>query len=140
MKKYGYALIGVAFVILGIIGAILPVMPAIPFFLAAVYYFSKSSKRFRTWFMSTTLYRKYLQGFVKDRSISLKAKIFILIYATSASTAVFIFAGNVYVKISAAVIMAAMYGYILLGVKTSPPKNALNSTAKKPSKNSCMQE
>jgi len=119
MKKYGYILAGIVFTILGIVGVFLPIMPAIPFFLAAVYYFSKASKRFRAWFMSTELYRRYFQNFIKNRAMPVKAKIIILVYLAIAVAAVFIFSTNIYAKISAAAIAAVMYYYFLFAIKNA---------------------
>jgi uncharacterized membrane protein YbaN (DUF454 family) len=40
---------GLLFLLLGIIGLLLPIIPQIPFFLAAIFCFMRCSTRFRTW-------------------------------------------------------------------------------------------
>ena len=40
---------GIFFLLLGIIGLLLPVMPQIPFFMAAILCFMRCSKRFNGW-------------------------------------------------------------------------------------------
>ena len=52
---------------LGVIGIILPILPTVPFFMATVFCFAKSSKRLHGWFIGTNLYKKHLDSFVKER-------------------------------------------------------------------------
>ena len=49
---------------LGVIGIILPILPTVPFFMATVFCFAKSSKRLHGWFIGTHLYKKHLARFV----------------------------------------------------------------------------
>ncbi len=44
-----WLLAGIFFVLLGVIGLLLPVMPQIPFFLAAILCFMRYSNRFNSW-------------------------------------------------------------------------------------------
>lgn len=59
---------------LGAVGAVLPILPTVPFLLAAVFCFARSSERLHTWFVGTKLYRNNLEGFVKNRSMTKKVK------------------------------------------------------------------
>ena len=45
---------------LGVIGIILPILPTVPFFMATVFCFAKSSKRLHGWFIGPNLYKKHL--------------------------------------------------------------------------------
>jgi uncharacterized membrane protein YbaN (DUF454 family) len=66
---------------LGVLGLILPVLPTTPLLLLASYCFVKGSERFEIWFKGTTLYKRHLETFVKERSMTLKQKLTILLFA-----------------------------------------------------------
>lgn len=82
MKKWLYITIGCINVVLGIIGVILPLLPAFPFLLLATYCFSKSSKRLHQWFLSTSLYKKNLESYVAGQGMTWPTKIRIMITIT----------------------------------------------------------
>lgn len=74
IKKYIYITVGLISVVLGAIGVVFPILPTTPFLLLASYCFAKGSDRFNTWFIGTKLYKKHLESFVKERSMTLKEK------------------------------------------------------------------
>lgn len=63
---------------LGTIGIILPILPTVPFYMATVFCFAKSSKRLHDWFVGSRLYQKHLAAFVQKRSMTLQSKLTIL--------------------------------------------------------------
>ena len=63
MKKL-YVVLGFVFLIIGLIGLLLPVMPTIPFLIISSAYFSKGSDRFRVWLEERWFY-KYIKKFAK---------------------------------------------------------------------------
>lgn len=74
MKKIILLTFGHFFLVLGILGAFLPVLPTTPFLLLAAYFYSKSSDKIHNWLMN----HKYLGPSLKDWHergvIGLKAK------------------------------------------------------------------
>lgn len=73
---------GFIFFALGAIGVALPILPTTPFILLAAFCFARSSERVNTWFKSTKLYKQVLEGFVTKRTMTIKAKLSILIPVT----------------------------------------------------------
>lgn len=82
IKRGLLIVIGCIGVILGSIGAILPVLPTVPFLLLATICLTKSSKRLHGWFVSTKLYKSNLETFVKGKGMTWKTKIKIMILVT----------------------------------------------------------
>ena len=72
--KYIWILLGFISLFLGTIGIVLPILPTVPFYIATVYCFAKSSETLHNWFMHTKLYKKHLNSFVKNRSMTLMTK------------------------------------------------------------------
>jgi len=80
--KYLYIALGMFFLGMGGVGMIMPFVPTTPFVLLAAVCFGKSSNRLHNWFISTRLYRNNIEGFVKERAMTLKAKLSLLISIT----------------------------------------------------------
>lgn len=74
MKKIFWILSGFICLILGTIGIVLPILPTVPFYMVTLFCFTKSSKRLHAWFLSTNLYKKHLDTFVKNRQMSPQTK------------------------------------------------------------------
>jgi len=83
MIKAIYIILGLLFLSIGAIGVILPMVPTTPFVVLAAVCFAKSSQRLHTWFISTELYRKTIDGFVKNREMTIKAKVILLASITT---------------------------------------------------------
>ena len=67
---------------IGAVGVALPVLPTTPFLLLASFCLAKGSDRFHRWFTGTKLYKRHLESFVKNRSMTLKTKFSLLIPAS----------------------------------------------------------
>lgn len=120
MKKIVNALcVILAFVCLGIgcIGIVLPFLPTTPFLLLALVLFAKGSGRFHRWFLSTSLYKKYLEDFVVTRSMTRAVKIRVMTVVTILLAIGFCFS-PVPAKVVIAVVWVFHCVYFLFGVGT----------------------
>lgn len=62
MRRVRLLFFGILFLILGLIGLALPVIPQVPFLVVSVLCFSACSKRFKHWLHGTWVYRKYIHS------------------------------------------------------------------------------
>ncbi|MDD7738633.1 MAG: YbaN family protein [Fusicatenibacter sp.] len=76
--RWIWMLIGFLCLALGTIGIVLPILPTVPFYMATLFCFAKSSKRLHDWFLGTSLYRNHLDDFVKQRAMTMKTKLRII--------------------------------------------------------------
>ena len=74
LKKIILLITGFLFTALGIIGAVLPIMPSIPFFIIAAVCFSKSSVRFHNMLLNNKLIGPHVKNYHENNGIPLQAK------------------------------------------------------------------
>lgn len=77
--KIIWLVLGIISLVLGTIGIVLPILPTVPFYMATVFCFAKSSDRLHSWFISTKLYKNHLEGLAKRKEMTLKAKLSVIL-------------------------------------------------------------
>ena len=116
--KILFICLGFLFVGIGAVGIVVPILPTTPFLLLASFFFAKGSKRFHDWFMSTKLYKKHLESFVKSRSMTLKSKLTILLPVSAMLIITFIFVNNLHARIVLVILFIGKYLYFFTQIKT----------------------
>lgn len=116
--KYIFIFLGFLCLATGAVGVVLPVLPTTPFLLVASYCFAKGSSRFNNWFKSTALYKNNLESFEKNRSMTLKTKLCILIPVTILLIAAFFMMHNIYGRFTIAILIVIKYYFFLFKIKT----------------------
>lgn len=95
---------GTVFVVLGILGIFLPLLPTTVFFLMAAWCYARSSKTLYNWLHHNKFFGKYIKNYREGRGISVSSKI---------STIVILWGGILY---SIFVTQSLVIGVILLAI------------------------
>ncbi|CAL4870014.1 Inner membrane protein YbaN (plasmid) [Asticcacaulis sp. MM231] len=88
-----YTCLGLLFVALGLIGAMLPVMPTTIFLILAAWCFARSSPKLEGWLLDHPQFGPVLRAWRKDKAIPRKGKIMACI-GMATGFAIFLFAAH----------------------------------------------
>lgn len=118
IKKIIFVIVGFISLLLGIIGTVLPILPTVPFLLLTSYCFARGSNKFEVWFKSSKIYKKYLEDFILNKSMTLKQKIYISTFADIMIAFPLIILDNLYIKLFLIIIIIFKYYYFIFKIKT----------------------
>ena len=125
IKKILWICLGCIGVGLGAVGAVVPMLPAFPFLLLAVFSFARSSEKLHTWFINTKLYKDNLEDYVAGKGMTVKTKIRIMITVTLLMSVGFIMMGIKGIA-TGCIVLGCVWAfhivYFIWGVKTIPAK------------------
>ena len=121
MKKILYLVLGCISVGLGALGAVLPVLPTVPFLMLTAFCFARSSEKLDRWFRSTKLYEENLKDFVAGKGMTKKTKIRIMVTVTLLMSIGFVVMGLSGI-VSGCVVLGLVWvfhiAYFVFGVRT----------------------
>lgn len=127
MKKILYIVLGCISVGLGALGAVLPVLPTVPFLMLTAFCFARSSEKLDRWFRSTRLYEENLKDFVAGKGMTKKTKIRIMVTVTLLMSIGFVVMGLSGI-VSGCVVLGLVWvfhiAYFVFGVRTYQEKPA----------------
>ena len=113
IKKIIFVIVGFISLLLGIMGTVLPILPTVPFLLLASYCFARGSNKFEVWFKSSKIYKKYLENFILNKSMTLKQKIYISTFADIMIAFPLVILNNLYIKLFLIIIIIFKYYYFI---------------------------
>jgi uncharacterized membrane protein YbaN (DUF454 family) len=123
LKKALFLVAGLLALGLGVVGAVLPILPSTPFLIVALFCFARSSERLHKWLLSTSLYKKHLHSFVAGKPMLLKSKLTIIASVTVVmAIAFFLMSGVVLGRIVLVAVWLAHIVYFFAFVKTDGVK------------------
>jgi len=123
-----FIIVGSLFVGIGIIGLLLPLLPGVPFLIAAAYLYSRSSERFYVWLMTNRYFGSTIRDYRRGQGIPMKVKAYaiatlwtvilisVLVVLPTASFSVPIH----YIQ-AAFILMATLVSWHLLSLPTKKP-------------------
>ena len=119
LKKALLVVVGCLSLALGAIGAVLPILPTVPFLMLSAFCFAKSSEKLHSRFISTKLYKKNLESFVKGEGMTVKTKVKIMSTVTILMAIGFIMMSRVPVgRVILAIVWVCHVVYFVFRVKT----------------------
>lgn len=72
--RYLWLLLGGVSFILGTVGAFLPILPTVPFYMLTVFALGKGSTYWQRKFVESHWYKDYVKEFIEERTLTLQAK------------------------------------------------------------------
>ena len=121
VKKIIYVVIGSICLALGAIGAVIPILPTVPFLLVSACCYAKSSEKLNNWFKGTKLYKNNLESYVEGKGMTKKSKIKIMLMVTILMAIGFAMMHAVVIgRIVLAIVWVFHVLYFVFGIKTIP--------------------
>jgi len=112
-KKFIFKLLGIIFMIIGVIGIFIPIFPTTPFILVSAYFFYNSSPKLFIYLINNKYFGLPLYIYLKYRSIELRVKLLSLIFLWTSGGVTMYFLSITWVKILMFVIFTIVTIYIL---------------------------
>ncbi len=109
--RCAWAVLGFLCFGLAVIGFVVPLIPCTPFLLVSAFSFARSSERLDRWFKTTRLYRAVLENYVAKKTMTLKAKLTLLVPVTLLLAFAFAMMGSA--PVGRAVVAVVWIGHIV---------------------------
>ena len=80
MKRLLFVSVGTFFLVVGIIGIFVPVLPTTPFLLLAAFFYERGSKKFHDWLLNNKILGAYIRSYIDGKGIPLRVKLFTIAF------------------------------------------------------------
>ena len=84
--RYIFLTIGAISFALGTAGIVLPLLPTVPFYMLTLFCLARGSERFHKMFLESSLYQKTVGAYERDKALTLRTKLSILISVSAIMT------------------------------------------------------
>lgn len=125
IKSLIFIFLGLISLGMGIVGIILPILPTVPFLLLTSFFFAKGSEKFNRWFLSTKIYQKHLDGFVKNKVMTIKSELLLLSLVSLMLFSSMWLIDKLIVSIVLTILIVIKYLYFIFSIKTVSKKEYL---------------
>lgn len=126
LSKIIYTIIGCLSLALGSVGAVLPILPTVPFLMLSALCFAKSSEKLNTWFKQTKIYKNNLESYARGEGMTMRTKTKILLTVTALMAVGFVvmLSKRVYIGcILLLIVWLVHILYFIFAIKTIPMQN-----------------
>jgi uncharacterized membrane protein YbaN (DUF454 family) len=113
LRGVAYTALGCVFVGLGVLGAVLPVLPTTPFLLAAGFFFVRSSPRLNDRLLHSPLFGPFLRDWHQHRGVRLRVKVRAVALMLAAVTASIVW-GNLSWPVLVLLLVLAAVGLVVV--------------------------
>lgn len=118
ITKIIYLSIGLITLTLGMIGILFPILPTTPFLLIASFCFVRGSTKIHIWLKNSKIYKNHLEQFIEEKSMTLKQKIKILLFADIMIAIPLVLVDHIVVKLFLVLVMLIKAYYFLFKIRT----------------------
>ena len=81
--RYIFLTVGTISFALGTAGIVLPLLPTVPFYMLTLFCLARGSERFHNMFLESNLYQKTVGAYERDKALTLRTKLSILLSVTT---------------------------------------------------------
>ena len=113
MKKKLNLLLGFLFLGVGILGAVLPVLPSTCFFITAAYYFGTSSEKLEKWMLNHPRIGPTIVSWRKYKAIPRLGKIMAIVAMAVSVLIMILSAAPLFVKVGSVIVLSLCAVYVL---------------------------
>lgn len=119
MKRIFFIILGCIGLVMSIVGAIIPLLPAFPFVVLTAFSFGKSSDKLHNWFLETKLYKNNFESFIQGKGMTVATKIKIITSVTITMSIGFYMMSRIPIgRVILSFIWIGHILYFIIGVKT----------------------
>ena len=124
VKKWLYIGCGCFCMCLGTLGTMVPLLPTVPLYMLATFFFARSSKKINDWFTGTKLYKENLESYMKKGGMTQRVNIRIMITVTVSMGIGFVMGDNPWGRSIMLFVWGCLMCFFIFGIKTLTEEEA----------------